>query len=71
MAAFDVLVVDDEQDIRTYLQTILQEEGLTVRCVPNATEALALIKQEKPQLIILDLMKAPMSDARCGMRGPP
>jgi serine/threonine protein kinase/ActR/RegA family two-component response regulator len=60
LSAFDVLVVDDEQDIRTYLQTILQEEGLTVRCVPNATEALALIKQEKPQLIILDLMMPEM-----------
>jgi serine/threonine protein kinase/CheY-like chemotaxis protein len=60
LSAFDVLVVDDEQDIRTYLQTILQEEGLTVRCVPNATEALALIRIEKPQLIILDLMMPEM-----------
>lgn len=60
MSAFDVLVVDDEQDIRTYLQTILQEEGLTVRCVPNATEALTLIRVEKPQLIILDLMMPEM-----------
>lgn len=60
MSAFDVLVVDDEQDIRTYLQTILQEEGLTVRCVPNATEALNLIRLEKPQLIVLDLMMPEM-----------
>ncbi len=55
-----MLVVDDEQDIRTYLQTILQEEGLTVRCVPNATEALTLINEDKPQLIVLDLMMPEM-----------
>ncbi len=60
MSSFDVLVVDDEQDIRSYLQTILQEEGLTVRCVPNATDALTLIQQEKPQLIVLDLMMPEM-----------
>jgi serine/threonine protein kinase len=55
-----VLVVDDEQDIRNYLQTILQEEGLTVRCVPTATEALGVIQQDKPQLIVLDLMMPEM-----------
>ena len=60
MSAFDVLVVDDEQDIRSYLQTILQEEGLTVRCVPNANEALSVIQQDKPQLIVLDLMMPEM-----------
>ncbi|HSE41208.1 MAG TPA: response regulator, partial [Acidobacteriota bacterium] len=60
MTSFDVLVVDDELDIRNYLQTVLQEEGLTVRCVPSATEALALIQQEKPQLIVLDLMMPEM-----------
>lgn len=60
MSSFDVLVVDDEQDIRSYLQTILQEEGLTVRCVANATDALTLIQQEKPQLIVLDLMMPEM-----------
>ena len=60
MSSFDVLVVDDEQDIRSYLQTILQEEGLTVRCVPNATEALSVIQQDKPQLIVLDLMMPEM-----------
>ena len=60
MSSFDVLVVDDEQDIRSYLQTILQEEGLTVRCVPSATEALSVIQQDKPQLIVLDLMMPEM-----------
>lgn len=61
MSGFDVLVVDDESDVCAYLQAILQEEGLSVKCAPNGMEALSLLRQEKPQLIVLDLMMPEMS----------
>ena len=61
MSGYDVLVVDDESDVCAYLQAILQEEGLSVKCAPNGMEALSLLRQEKPQLIVLDLMMPEMS----------
>lgn len=61
MSSYDVLVVDDEKDVCAYLQAILQEEGLSVRCAPSGMEALSLLRQEKPQLIVLDLMMPEMS----------
>ena len=60
-SACDVLVVDHEQDSRAHLQGILQQTGLAVRCAVDAKEALSLLRQEKPQLIVLDLLMPEMS----------
>ena len=51
----DILVVDDETDIRLLLKGILNDEGLSVREAGNSDEAFAAIKQRKPNLVILDI----------------
>lgn len=51
-----ILIVDDEEDIRSYLLLILEAEGFSVRAVPGALEALLEIQKQKPDLILLDLM---------------
>lgn len=53
--AADVLVVDDEADIRDLVAGILQDEGYAVRTANDSESALAAIKSRKPSLLILDI----------------
>ncbi len=55
LAGRKILVVDDEADIRTFLTTVMQDNGATVITAENGDKALALAKQEKPDLMTLDL----------------
>jgi two-component system nitrogen regulation response regulator NtrX len=50
-----ILVVDDEPDIRTLLQEILQDEGYHVSVAQNAAEARSARQQHRPNLILLDI----------------
>jgi UDP-3-O-[3-hydroxymyristoyl] N-acetylglucosamine deacetylase len=50
-----VLVVDDEPEIRSSLRGILAEEGLRVLEAEDGHHALALIRREHPELVILDI----------------
>ncbi len=50
-----VLVVDDELDIRTLLQEILSEEGYQVTVAADADEARAAWIDDKPDLVLLDI----------------
>ncbi len=50
-----ILVVDDEADIRTFLTTVLEDNGATVITAEDGNQALALAKSEKPDLMTLDL----------------
>ncbi len=56
MPNYDVLIVDDQQDIRFYISSILKEQGLDVRSVSGGTEALEVIRRERPVLAIIDLV---------------
>ncbi len=51
----DILVVDDEADIRELVAAILQDDGYAVRTAHNAESALAAIRARKPALIVLDI----------------
>src|ERR1700761_6638929 len=51
----DILVVDDEADIRLLIKGILNDEGLMVREAGNADETLKAIAFRRPNLIILDI----------------
>ncbi len=53
--ANDILVVDDEADIRELVAGILEDEGYTVRTAGNADDALAIIESRRPQLVLLDI----------------
>lgn len=50
-----ILVVDDEQDIIAFLSTLLEDNGYSVRSASNGVEALELVKEDQPDLILLDL----------------
>ncbi|CAN5185376.1 nitrogen assimilation response regulator NtrX [soil metagenome] len=51
----DILVVDDEADIRDLVSGLLEDEGHAVRVASNAEEALAGIRARKPTLLVLDI----------------
>src|SRR6202521_6424857 len=51
----DILVVDDEADIRELVAGILQDEGHGARTAKNSDEALAAIAARRPSLIFLDI----------------
>ena len=55
MSNLQVLVVDDELDIRTLLQEILSEEGYQVTVAADADEARAAWVDDKPDLVLLDI----------------
>ena len=51
----DILVVDDEADIRELVSGLLEDEGHAVRTASNSDEALAAIRARKPSLALLDI----------------
>ncbi|NWF70835.1 MAG: response regulator transcription factor [Chloroflexi bacterium] len=52
----DILIVDDQVEITVLLAQVLSHEGYSVRMAHSADEALALIKEQTPNLLILDVM---------------
>ncbi len=52
----DILVVDDDPDIRDSITIILERNGYRVRNAKNGKDALEAIKRKKPDLMILDIM---------------
>lgn len=55
-----ILVVDDKKELRALLEQYLSQEGFEVATAGDGQEALFIARQEKPDLIILDLMMPEM-----------
>jgi two-component system nitrogen regulation response regulator NtrX len=55
MMAADVLIVDDEADIRELVAGILEDEGYTARTAADADGAIASIERRRPALVFLDI----------------
>ncbi len=53
--AADILVVDDEADIRDLVSGILEDEGHRTRLARDSDEALKAIEDRRPHLVILDI----------------
>ena len=51
----DILIVDDEADIRALIAGVLEDEGYGPRTAANSDEALAAIAERRPALLILDI----------------
>lgn len=51
----DILIVDDERDIRELIADILGDEGFPTRTAANSDEAIAALNAEEPALMILDI----------------
>lgn len=53
--ASDILIVDDERDIRELIAGILEDEGHGTRLASNSDECLAAIEKRRPSLVFLDI----------------
>ncbi len=51
----DILIVDDERDIRELVSDILEDEGYSTRLAANSDECMSSINAEPPGLLILDI----------------
>jgi two-component system, NtrC family, nitrogen regulation response regulator NtrX len=51
----DILIVDDERDIRELISEILRDEGYATRLASNSDEAMSAVEAEPPMLMVLDL----------------
>jgi diguanylate cyclase len=56
-----ILVVDDERDALETLRLLLEGEGFEVRTASSGAEALQLMRERKPDLVILDVMMPAMT----------
>lgn len=55
MSQADILIVDDEPDIRELISDILSDEDYHVRTAVDGHDALAQIKERSPDLVLLDI----------------
>jgi two-component system nitrogen regulation response regulator NtrX len=53
--AHDILIVDDEADIRKQISGVLEDDGHTAREAADSKSAFAIIKSRRPSLILLDI----------------
>ena len=53
--ALEVLVVDDEADIRDLVAGVLEDEGYSVRTAADSTSALDAVEDRRPSLVLLDV----------------
>jgi DNA-binding response OmpR family regulator len=51
-----ILIADDEPNIVVSLEYLLKREGYTVSIARDGDEALAAIRRERPELVLLDVM---------------
>ena len=53
--ALDILIVDDEEDIRELVSGVLEDEGYEARTAANSDAALSAINERRPSLVLLDV----------------
>ena len=53
--ALDILIVDDERDIRELVAGVLSDEGYSCRTAADSSGALAAIDERRPSLVLLDV----------------
>jgi two-component system, OmpR family, phosphate regulon response regulator PhoB len=50
-----ILIVDDEQDIRTYLSTLLEDQGYSTILAKDGVEGMQQVQSASPDLVTLDI----------------
>jgi CheY-like chemotaxis protein len=58
---YNVLIIDDDEFVATYIKHIFEDEGDIAHICTNPDHALALAKQYMPQLIVIDVHMTPTS----------
>ncbi|HVX70485.1 MAG TPA: response regulator [Mycobacteriales bacterium] len=56
-----VLIIDDDRPTRSLVETLLGDEGFVVDAIAFATDALAAIERNPPDVVLLDIMMPEIS----------
>lgn len=69
----EILVVDDDVQIRQLLQDVLEFEGFDIRAAPDGLSALKALAERRPDCVLLDVMMPGMSglDVLAAVRSDP
>lgn len=59
-----VLVIDDDPDVRLFNVTVVEESGYTPLEASNGEEGLKILKEDRPDLVILDVLMPRQSGIR-------
>ena len=59
-----VLIVDDDPDVRLFNATVVEESGYTPIEAANGEEGLKVVKKDRPDLVILDVLMPKQSGIR-------
>jgi CheY-like chemotaxis protein len=62
--AYEILVVDDDPDIRQIISVVLNEMGYGVRLAKDRDEAARLVEERTPDLVLMDLL-LPLENGIC------
>lgn len=70
MPQLNILVVDDDPDVREYLRDFLSSEGYGVTCIDDPTDVVGQLKAADYHVVVLDLMMPKLSgiDLLCRIR---
>jgi PAS domain S-box-containing protein len=63
-----ILVVDDEPALRAFFREVLAEQGYRVQCAKDAAEALALLEESPPDLLLSDVVMPGMDGYQLALR---
>ncbi len=66
--ASKILIVDDTETMRLYEHMLLSGQGYDLDLAENGVEALEKIKENKPDLVLLDIMMPKMDGIECCRR---
>ena len=55
MAKAEILIVEDHPTMREAMRLILEHEGFEIREAPDGAAALAMVREQPPDLVFLDL----------------
>jgi twitching motility two-component system response regulator PilH len=59
-----ILIVEDEDDVIEFVSTVLKENGFSPVIARNGEEALDMIRQDRPDLVIMDILMPKQSGIR-------
>ena len=60
-----ILIIDDEEDMRLYLETMFRKAGYETRTAVNGSDALDQLSEFVPDLITLDILMPQKSGLSC------
>jgi len=60
-----VLIIEDEEDPRVYLETLMKENGFEVESAPDGIKGFGKAKEFKPDVILLDILMPEETGVKC------